>query len=198
LTATSSSSSSSSSSLLSQIELDYSAEGRVEWVYVCVASKATPTRLLFSASSASGGATLLSELRQMCHRILDSDGSQDAKAEARALQKGLKSELKPLVENFNKAGGGDKLKALQVKVREVQGTMLATLNKATEKDGLLEEIQVKTKKLEKTAEGFYADAGTLKSRACCKLYSIYLMVAIAAAVIIGIVLLVTKYQYHYW
>ena len=95
-------------------------------------------------------------------------------------------------------GGGDKVRAMQDKARAVQSAITSTLNKATERDGLLEELQYKSVKLEKSAAGFSSGAATLRRGACCKLYGIYFFLLLVLALVVGIALLVTKYQYHMW
>lgn len=172
-----------------QIELEYAIAGAVEWVYLCIVKRGTPPRSLFSSSTSQG--TVLAELRGACAGALE-EGA-DRRAQVRALQR---LRLRPMVDRYNAAGGGDKLKATQEKVREAQAALLVTLNKATERDGLLEELQVKTKRLEQTAAAFSSSADSLSCAACCKLYSIYITLALVACVIIAISLLVARYQYH--
>ena len=170
----------------------------MSFAYVAVVSKGTATRSVFSSAGGSGAATLLTELRRLCARALDAEPSRDARAEARALQRGLKGELRPLLERFSAPGGGDKVRAMQDKARAVQSAITSTLNKATERDGLLEELQYKSVKLEKSAAGFSSGAATLRRGACCKLYGIYFFLLLVLALVVGIALLVTKYQYHMW
>ncbi len=165
---------------------------------MCIARKGTPMRALFSSHQDS----LLSELRRACAGALGAvqQQQQDRRAEVRALARALRTALRPLVERRNapEAGGGDRLRATQEKVRAAQSALLSTLNKATERDGLLEELDFKSKRLERSAEGFSSDAAALKRQACCRLYSIYLVLLLVLAVIVGVALLVTKYVYHYW
>ena len=159
-----------------------------------VARRGAPARALFSSSPDS----LLSELRRACAGALQGSDGSDRRSEVRALQRALRSALKPLVERFNAGGGGDKLRAAQESVRAAQSAALATLARATERDGLLEEIQVKTKRLEQTAEGFSSSAASLKRQACCRLYGLYFWIALALLAVVGVALLVTKYVYKMW
>ena len=160
-----------------------------------VARRGAPARSLFSSNPDS----LLSELRRTCAGALAGGGSGgDRRAEVRVLQRALRSALRPLVERFNASSGGDKLRAAQQSVREAQSAALATLHRVTERDGLLEEIQVKTKTLERSAEGFSGSAATLRRHACCRLYGVYLAVALALLAVAGVALLVTKYVYKMW
>jgi hypothetical protein len=171
----------------------------VDWVYVCIARKGMPMRALFSSHQDS----LLSGLRRACSGALAAVPQQqqeDRRAEVRALARALRTALRPLVERCNApgAGGGDKLRATQESVRAAQSSLLATINKATEREGLLEELDVKTKRVARSAEAFASDATTLKRYACCRLWYMYLIAFFAAAVTVAVILLVTKYGYHYW
>ncbi len=181
-----------------QVEMEYvgadeeeGEAGELERVYVAITSRSAKPRTVMIRQA---GGTLLSSLQRDCQAALAGlGGTPSPAAQARALQQGLK--LRPLMKDFN-AGSLDRLRAAQEAVQGVQTAMLKTLAKASERDGLMDDLLVKAVRLDKSAAAFSDSAGTMRRLACCRLYSVYLYVLLAVAVVVAVIVLVLKYQYN--
>lgn len=190
-----------SGSRLFCIEVDRGAEGEgIARVYCAVVSEAYPTRFVFSAGGAGGGGggggggappRAMTEFRALVARALPpTDGraagaEARARAEAKALRAALRGALKPLAERFSALEGLDKVAAVQRKLEGLRGALVDNLVRATERDSLLEDLEVKTSRLREGAATMERSAQGYKRRACAQYYKSVLACTLLALLVLG-------------
>ena len=177
------------------IEVDKGAEGEgIARVYCAVVSEGYPTRFVFSAGGAGGGGApprAMTEFRALVARALPpADGRATgaearARAEAKALRAALRGALKPLAERFSAVEGLDKVAAVQRKLEGLRGALVDNLVRATERDSLLEDLEVKTSRLREGAATMERSALGYKRWACARYYKSALACALLALLALG-------------
>ena len=186
------------------IEIDKGPGGEgIARVYCCVVGAAYPTRFIFSAgasasSSSSSPPRAMADFRALVARALPplgagGEGEARARAEQKALKGALKGALKPLAARYSAAEGLDKVAQVQKKLEGLRGALVDNLVRATERDSLLEDLEVKTRTLRDGAAVMEGRALGMRRRACTKYHKGVVMGVIIALLILGaIVAGVTK------
>ena len=186
------------------IELDEA--GRA---FVAVTSSDFPTRYIFGSDGgvATSSPRLMQEFRAFVAALPASAGggggagaaAGPASAEARALRKALKPFLRQLGAKFDDLESLDKIAAVRRKVAEVQRVMGENLQRATERDSLLSELDHKAAALEASAGTLFAGAVKLRQISCRSKWRTYAFFAALLLVVATGVVLVLNYQtFHWW
>jgi len=188
------------------IELD--AAGRA---FVAVTSSDFPTRYIFGSDGgvATSSPRLMQEFRALAAALPASSGGGDgaggalvagpASAEARALKKALKPFLRQLGAKFDDLESLDKIAAVRRKVADVQRVMGENLQRASERDSLLSELDHKAAALEASAGTLFAGAVKLRQYSCRSKWRAYAMITLLLLIAATALVLGLNYgTFHWW
>jgi hypothetical protein len=190
-----------------QLEMDSD-----QLVYVAVVTARYPTRVIFRSESAtSTSPRLMREFRQfVAGKLSKGDGAgagagsgssaRDLSSPAvKGLKKSVEPFLKSLAAKFDDLESIDKLAAAAKKVAEVKQVMASNIAIATERDGLLSNLEDKSERLSESARAMFKASSAAKRKACCRhMKCVIIAVVCGVAAAAGIVLGLNYGVFHWW
>lgn len=172
------------------IEVETAGDGAPVRVFAVVAELGYPTRFIFSGPSPPPRA--MGEFRALVAAALRKGAGGGEVREQKALKSALRgSALPALAGRFSALESLDKVAAVEKKAFALREQLVENLYLATERDGLLETLEVKTRKLRDSAAVFEKQSWASRASACCLFYrwvvfATFLGLLVAAAVAAGV------------
>jgi hypothetical protein len=170
------------------IEVEKAADGASLLVFAVVVDAGYPVNFIFSAGAANavaGPPRAMAEFRALAAPALRAQGGAPEAKQHKALRSALKPSLRPLAERFSALEKLDKLAAVQEKAFALKGLLVENLVRATERDSLLEDLEVKTRTLRDSAAVFERDSSSARCAQRCTLYKWRLMGACLGLLVAG-------------
>jgi hypothetical protein len=179
------------------IEVDRAPEFRV---YTIVVDVGYPTNFIFSAgaSASSSPPRAMAEFKGLVAAALRSSADASEQRQQKALKAALRASLKPLAERFSALEQLDKLAGVQKKAFELKGKLVENLILATERDGLLEALEEKTRTLRDSAAAFEGAAGRARCAQRLLLWKWYLFGGFIVLLIVAAVAAGTTKELGLW
>lgn len=154
------------------------------------------SHLIFSATSSSTP-RFMTALKSA---VRDAGGHTTTTDAARQLKRNLKAAtLTELAQRFSNAESFDKVAATARKVNDLKVTMHATLLKATERDMLIETLDIKAKDLRTSAHEMFEGSKSIR-RSLCRRYACCFagVTFFVCALIFIVIMCLNYYQFHWW
>jgi Synaptobrevin len=179
-------------------------------VYVAVVTQGYPTRNLFSlqipttlsnygSTSSSNNAFSNRLFHDFRLYIASKYPEVSVSSPENGLQKTLKGYLKDLALQYDDLENLDKIEAVSRKTDNLKGKLYNIIEKATERDELIQNQADKTETLLKSSQLFHKNAKGIVSAMRRKKYCLYLFIFGGVVAIIIILVLILNYTvFHWW
>lgn len=167
--------------------------------FAVVVDEDYPVRFVFSGA---GAPRIMGEFREaVATALAPLDARAGAAAEDKALKRALKAALPAIAERFRDPSSVNKVADAMKRVGELRTTLHETLLKATERDLLIDDIGVKSKKLATSAQDMATGAGKLKTGLCCRYYRTVFVLTFFVLAVIAVIVIVSLNEagvVHWW